>query len=150
MEYPKYKREEKSSAKLSEKDILKCKKLRLQGFCIKDIVKKFKISYYAIWVILLSDEKKKEYFKNQYLKRGKRKVSHEVRKKYYERKKIKHGKTYTRWTRDNSKQYEKNNKEKVYKRKTLYRKRNLEKFRGYSKKHYAKRKGLSVYVSQLA
>jgi len=68
IEYPKYKREEKLSAKLSEEDVLECKHLRISGCSLRAIAKKFNITSSTVWMVTQSDEKLKELGKIAYKK----------------------------------------------------------------------------------
>ena len=57
MEYPKYKREEKLSAKLSKEDIILLKKLRKDGYTFEKLSIKFGISQPHAYFLCMSKEK---------------------------------------------------------------------------------------------
>lgn len=77
--YPKYKREEKLSAKLSLKDIDNIKLLYATGeFSQRDLGRKFNIAQGTIRIALMSKEDKKEHYRDLYA-RG---ISCSVKKRY--------------------------------------------------------------------
>ncbi len=73
MPYPRYRREQKLSAKLSEKNIEEIRRLRRQGWTQVALAKRFNVCQYTIWRALLSDRQVKELNKgrNKYARREK-------------------------------------------------------------------------------
>ena len=125
MEYPKYKREQKATAKLSEKDVISCKQLKSYGLYIKQIAKLYNMSPSGMRYVLMTDEEKKQYNKNQYLGGiGKKFVKLEIRKKFLTRKRKKFGKKLKEWQNFNAMQYEKKYPNRVFIRKKKYRENN--------------------------
>ena len=137
MEYPKYKREEKLSAKLSKEDVLTCERLREQGYSFRKIGDFFNVSSTCIFLVCMTETQKKkysEYFKNY---RIKNKINNTCTAKKFRKRKLKLKKEkMVRWENERSNDYYKNNKETVRKQQIEYRKKNKEKMKEYAKKYY--------------
>jgi len=95
MAYPKYKREQKLTAKLSEEDVLKCKKLRKVGYTLRDIGLRYGVGASTIYRVTLSDEEQKAFDKRGYALRTKNKTNPEDVKKCLKRKRRIQGKWST-------------------------------------------------------
>lgn len=146
MKYPKYKREEKKNAKLSEKQVLEIKKLREDGNSLRKIGKMYNVSDTCIFRITQTKEQQKQY--REYLKIYQRNIEKnklkEIQKDSYERKKQKMQEKLFNWYKKERKNYYEKNKERSMLRSKEYRKKNLEEYRKYQREYQKKRRLLKL------
>ena len=133
MKYPRYKRIEKLSAKLSDGDVKYIRYMRKRGFSYRKIARLFLVSCSTIFKVCLSEKELKELTKYYYLQYGKKYgiTTPEQNKKNKQRKK--------QMYREKIKEYGKNKRElnKEYYRKysKIYRLKNPDYFKNWIKKN---------------
>lgn len=135
-QYPKYKREEKLSCKLSDKQIKEIPVLLKEGLSIRAIGREFGVAHGTIrYWLLPSDEARQEWARNRQYRH---KTKKEVRDKFRERKVLKVGiEALRKWNAEYAKKLLKVNpvyKEKNQVKNKEWRKKNREKLNEYNKK----------------
>ena len=65
MEYPRYKREEKLSAKLSDEDVIEINRLWNNGYSSRNLGKMFGVTQSAIIYVTRTDEQKRKIYERQ-------------------------------------------------------------------------------------
>jgi len=99
--YPKYKRKEKLSAKLSEDDLRHCRTLRKVGYSYLKLASLYNVHPSTMQVALMSKKDKKIFYKNVYNRylKGKKKKP-ELRKRCKERKMERQGKEFKEYNKN--------------------------------------------------